>query len=94
MNEVFDQQGNIFLSQTEWRNLDGEHIEAIEQVGSKGSGHYGSLQVTIRGGDHSRIRANWVRAPDPLKFALLQHVQEGDLSLSWQFPDLDRKSVV
>src|SRR5258708_9338538 len=52
IDEVLDQQGNVFFSFSQRRNFNRENVETVKQVVAKCTFSDRSLQVTIGGGDH------------------------------------------
>src|SRR6267154_3424323 len=87
IDKVFDQQKNVLFSVSKRRHLDREDIHPIKQITTKGPSADGGLQVTISGCNHPNVSADSTIAADTLKLMLLQNTQEGNLGLSWKFPD-------
>src|SRR6266481_5010791 len=71
IDEVLDQQGNIFFSFPQRRNLNRENVEPVKQIAAECPLGDGSLQVTIGGGDHPRISSDRLIAAHTLKLPLL-----------------------
>src|SRR6266568_2706214 len=67
IDEVLDQQGNVFSSFSQRRNLNRENVETIKQIAAKCALDDGSLQVAIGSGDHPRIRSDRLIATHTLK---------------------------
>src|ERR1700730_13758614 len=88
VDEVLDEQGNVFFSFSQRRNLNRKNIEAVKQIAPKRTLSDGSLQVAIGGGDDSRVRSDRLVATHTLKLPLLQNMQQRNLSFRWEFTDL------
>src|SRR5882757_2916713 len=88
IDEVLDQQGNVFSSLPERRNLNRKNVEAVKQIAPKFTLNDGSLQVAIGGGDDTRIGSDGLIATHTLKLPLLEHMQQRNLSFRWQFTHL------
>jgi hypothetical protein len=61
IDEVFNQQGNVFPSFPQRRNLNRKNIKTVKQIATKCTRCDGRLQVAIGGGDEptlARIAAN------------------------------------
>src|SRR5580700_5092896 len=80
IQEIGDQQGDVFSSLPQSGHLDGKDVEPIIQVAPKGTRSDGSLQVAIGCGDHPHIGPNGSASSDALKFAFLKNPQKSDLS--------------
>ena len=87
IDEVFDQQGNVFSSFPKRRNLNREDMQAIKQIATERSSADSGLQVTVGGGDHPNVSAYRMCSADTLKFVLLQNTQQCNLSLGGKFSD-------
>src|SRR5467141_2225944 len=87
-DEVFDQQGNVFSSFPQRRNLNRKNIEAVKQIATKCTHSDGSLQVAIGGGYDPHISADRLIAAHTLKLPLLQNMQQRNLSFRGQLTDL------
>ena len=87
INEVLDQQGKVFSSFTEGRQVNGKHVAPIKEIAPKRAGGHGSLQVPIGGGNHPHIGPNRSRSTDPLEFPLLQHAEQGILGVCGKIAD-------
>src|SRR5262249_32237894 len=75
VDEILDEDGDIFLPFTQGGNVDRKDVEPIEEIPSKGSDVDGRLQVAIRGRDHADIGVNGLGSTDALELALLEHSQ-------------------
>src|SRR4051794_11179948 len=85
LHEVFDEHQDVVLAFSKGRYLDGEHIEAIEQVLSEASDRRRSPEIAVRRSDDPNVNADWLRAPDSFELPLLQDPQQRHLSLRQQF---------
>src|SRR6267143_1815722 len=81
INEVLDQQGDVFSSFPQRRHLNRKNVEPVKQVATKGARGDGSLQVSVSGGNHPNIRSDGSSSTDTFKFVFLKHTQESDLGL-------------
>src|SRR5271170_3477213 len=88
INEVLNQQGNVFSSFAQRRHLDWKDVEPVKQVAPEGAGGDGSVQIAVRGGDHPDIGSDGSSRADTFKFPFLQNSQEGDLGLGRKLSDL------
>jgi hypothetical protein len=87
IDEVLDQQGNIFCSVPQRRNLNRKNVEPVKQVATEPALGDSSLQVTVSGGDYPNIRSDGSSSTDTLEFVFLQNTQESDLSLGRKLSD-------
>src|SRR6266581_6447455 len=88
IDEVLDQQGNVFSSFSQRRNLNRKNIETVKQIAAKCTLDDGSLQVAIGGGDDPRVRSDRLIATHTLKLPLLKNMQQRNLSFGWDLTDL------
>ena len=88
MGEIFDEQGDIGPTFAQGGHVQWEHVEPIEEVRAEGAVGDGSVQISIRSGNHADVHADRPAATDPLEFVLLQHAQQHDLGLGGEFADL------
>ena len=72
----------------ERRHLDGEHVEAIEQVAAEVAAHDGFFEVAVRGGDDAHVALARDVAADALVDALLQDAQQLHLHRQAHVADL------
>src|SRR5208337_49498 len=84
INEVLDQQGNVFFSFAQGRNLNRENIQPIEEVVTKGARCDGRLQVTVGGRDYPDICLDRASSAHAVKFVFLQNTQQSNLRFSRQ----------
>src|SRR6266480_909382 len=91
INEVLNQQENIFSALAQSRDLYGKHIEAIKEVAAKCSGGHRCRQITVCCHYHPDVCPNRPVSADPPKLVFLEHTQESDLSLGRQLSNLIQK---
>src|SRR6266699_4979798 len=87
VDEVFDQQGNVFSSFPQRRNLNRKDVETVKQVATKRTCCDGSLQVAVGGGDEPHVSADRLIATHALKLMFLQNTQQRNLSVRGQLTD-------
>src|SRR6267142_576095 len=85
IDKIFHQQSNILSSLSKRRNLNRENLESIKQITTEGSAGYRSIQITIRGGDHTNVDLDGLRSTDPLEFPFLKDSQQCNLRVRRQF---------
>src|SRR5215468_8082401 len=68
--------------------MDGNNVQSIVKVLSKGSFRNQSVQVLIGGGDHANIYFGPILAPNPPYFVLLQNTQQFGLHVGADVADL------
>src|SRR5207302_2008883 len=88
INEVLNQQGNVFSSFTQRRHLNWKNVEPVKQVASERARSDGSFQIAVSGCNHPNISSDGSSRTDPLKLAFLQNTQESDLGLGRKLSDL------
>jgi hypothetical protein len=84
IDEKFDQQGNVFSSFPQRRNLNRKDVETVKQIATKGTRSDGSFQIAIGGSDDPHVSSNTLIAAHTLKLSLLQNAQERNLSFGRQ----------
>ena len=88
INEIFDQQGNVFSSFAQRRHLDRKNVQPVEQVTPEHASSDRSLQIAVSSSNHTNISSNGPGSTDTLKFVFLQNSQESDLSFGSKLSDL------
>ena len=88
INEVLNQQGNVFLSFTQRRHFNWKNVESVKQVAPERPRGDGSLQVAVRGGNYPNISPDGSSGADTLKLVFLQNTQKSDLGLGRKLSDL------
>jgi len=58
INEVLNQQGNVFSALAQRRHFYRKHIEAIEEIAAKCTGCHRCLQITVRCHNHPGVYLN------------------------------------
>src|SRR5262249_27822055 len=91
INEVLDQHRDVFSSLPQRWHLNGKNVEPVKEVATKRGGSHRRLQITVGRDNYSNVCLDRAIPPDTLKFVLLQHTQEGDLSLGGKLTDLVQK---
>ena len=82
------QVGQVVGALAQRGHLDGEHIQAVEQVLAEVTVGDPRFQVAVGGGDHAHIAADGLVAADAFEAALLQHAQQLDLHRQAHVADL------
>ena len=75
-DEVAGEQRDVFAPLAQGGQLEGDDVEAVVQVLTKGPGLDGLLQVPVRRRDDAHVNADGARAADALELALLQDAQQ------------------
>src|SRR5712671_2371263 len=75
VDEVLDQQENVFFSFPQRRNLNRKNVETVKQIAAKCPLGDGSVQIAIGSGDNPRIRSDRLIAAHTLKLPLLENMQ-------------------
>jgi len=68
--------------------MEGKHIQPIEEILTESTVPHGAAQVTIGGGHHSHVDLERFGAADAFELTLLEHSQQGGLSLHRKLGDL------
>src|ERR1700730_11411314 len=71
--------------------MDGEHVQAVEQILTETPLRDGRIQIAVRGGQHTHVDSDGPVPPDAFKRALLEHSQEHDLWSRRQLADFIQK---
>src|SRR5258708_35272462 len=67
VEEVLDQQGNVFSPFPQTRNLNRKNVEPAKQVVTKGARSDGSLQVPVSGSNHANMSSDGTSSADTHK---------------------------
>ncbi len=78
-DEMPGQKGNILAPLPQRRQLQGEDVQAIVEIGAKAAGGDGLFEIAIGGGDHPHVDLQGARAPHPLQLAFLKGAQQAGL---------------
>src|SRR4030095_5289961 len=81
VDQIFDEQGNVTHAISQRWDLDRKHIQPIKEILPEGAGGHGRLEVAIRCGQNSDVDRDRMTTADTLQFPLLEHAQQGALSL-------------
>src|SRR5262249_3957346 len=92
LDEIFDEQRNIFRSLTQRRKPNRKYVQTIEEILTKGPGLDSRFQIPIRSGQNSNVHRNRLVAAHPLKFVLLQDTQQRNLCFRRQFSNFVQKN--
>src|SRR5207244_13304468 len=79
---------DVFLPVAQWRQVDREHVQAVEEIAPKCTRPHGGVQVTIRRRDHPYIDPDRPVSADTLELALLENPQQGELRVRRKIADL------
>ena len=71
VEKVVDQQRDIFAALAQRRNLDADHVEAVEEIRAKAPLTHHRGEVPVRGRDHSNVHRNGRRGAYRPHFFLL-----------------------
>jgi hypothetical protein len=71
MDEVLDQERDVFAPFPQRRQINGKNVEAVKQVTSEDARGDSILQITVRRGDYAHVSLDGACSPDSLKFAFL-----------------------
>src|SRR6185312_9221483 len=70
---------NVFAPLAQWRQLQLDHIQPVEQISTESTRSGKFLKITIAGSNHTRSHLNHFGPADRHHFAFLQHTQKLDL---------------
>src|SRR5262249_32535497 len=73
IDEVLDEQRDVFSPFPQRRNLNWEDVEPIKQIGAEGTRSDGRRQVATRGRDDPHVSSNRPVSSDAFELAFLQH---------------------
>ena len=88
LDEVADEQRNVFFSFPQRWHPDGEDIQPIIQIRPESLLLYHGLKIAIRRGDQSCVSANGARAAQAFELPFLQNTQQLRLQFPWDFANL------
>src|SRR5215471_11895369 len=89
--EVPGQLGNVLGALAQSRNVDGKHVQAVEQVLAKCSLLDHGAQISMRGGDDADVDLVRMVATKPLEFLLLQDPKQFCLEFERNVADFVEK---
>ena len=67
-----DEQRDVLFAIPQWRRLEREHVEPVEQVGPEPAGLHRLAEVVVGGGDDAGVDLDGPRASHALDFPLLE----------------------
>ena len=96
LDEVIDEQRDVFGPLAERRHGDREHIQPVPQVRPEPARAHLLVEDPVRGCDESHVGLQRHVAPDALEFAVLDGAQQLGLQVERQFADLveEQRAVV
>jgi hypothetical protein len=80
--KMLGQERDVLLSVAKRRQGNREDMQAVIQIGSKGSSLYRGRQVRIRGGNQANVYRNGLSSTDSINHPVLQDTQQ--LGLGFQ----------
>src|SRR6185436_5362316 len=86
--EVVYQRWNVFLMLTERRDFKRNHVQTVEEIGSKGSPFYLFVQALVGGGNNSDIDLDGNVRPNRFESLFLQNAKHLGLHLQAHVSDL------
>src|SRR5262249_38063526 len=90
-HKVLCQEWNIIRPFPQWRQYNGNDVEAVQKIFSKSAVSHHRGEVLVRGRDYPHVDGNRIVSSDPLKLARLQHSQQLGLQVDIQIADLVEK---
>src|SRR5207244_5720627 len=87
-SEVLDEDGNIFAAIAQRRYLDRKDVQSVEEITTEAAALHGRGEISVGGGDDSRVGADRLCSADTLEFAFLKHAQQRNLHFEWELADL------
>src|ERR1043165_9395661 len=91
LEEVVNQNRNVFSTFAQRRHVDREHVDAVIKVVAETTVSHHRAQVTIGRGYHTHVDAKLVRTTDATNLSFLQRAQKFGLNTDVQFRDLVEK---
>src|ERR1043165_3927329 len=91
LEEVVNQNRNVFATFAQRRHVDREHVDAVIKVVAETTVSHHRAQVTIRRRNHTHVNAKLVRATDATNLSFLERAQELRLNANVQFRELVEK---
>lgn len=86
--EVAGEGRDIFAAVGQPRNVDADHVQAVEQVLAELAGLHQRLQVLVSGGDDAHIDLDRYVAAHAIELAIGQHSQQAGLCVGGHVADL------
>ena len=96
LEEVRDQQRDVLPALPERGEVNGDHVQAVEEVLPERAVAHGGLQVFVGGRDEAHLHLHVLGVPHPPDLPLLDGAQELDLEQGRDFGDLvqEQRSAV
>ncbi len=91
LDEITDQQGDVFPSLPQRRNANREHVQSVKQIAAKFAFCDHFLEVTVSGCNQPYIYFPGVDAAQTFEFAFLQSTQKLGLDLKGDITDFIKK---
>src|SRR5262245_21477471 len=88
LDEAPNEVWNVFAALAQWRQIDAQHVETIEQIRAKASVVHTLAQRLIRRRDDAHVHLNRRHAADAHELPLLEHTQQLDLRVRRNLTDL------
>src|SRR5207248_10888371 len=86
--EELEEDGNLFLTLAQRRNVNGDNVEAVKEIFAEGALFDGALQRFVGGGKDANVNRDVPLAAVAGKLAVLQYVQELRLQRGMHLADL------
>ncbi len=87
LHEVADEEGEIFGTLAECRNLDGENVQAIVEVAAKGALGDALGKIGVGGGDDTDVNSLGAIAAEAFEFLLLKDAEKFRLKFKGKVAD-------
>ena len=88
LDEVTNEEWDVFTARTQRRHLDREYVDAVEEIFAEGAPRDRLFEVAVCGGNDTHVAFDLCVVADALKHALLQYAQQLDLHGRAHVPDL------
>src|SRR5271165_3358234 len=88
LDEMLHQQRNVLPPLAQWGNPDWEDIQPVEKIGAEFLLLHQGTEISIGGGDQTRVRGEGARTAQAFELALLQHAQQFGLEFERNFANL------
>ena len=89
---MLDERRNVFASFAQQRELDGDNVQAMEQIFAEFPFANHRFEVAVRGGHDAHVHGDGAVAADALDFALFEHAQEFRLHVQGHVADFVEKN--
>ena len=75
LEKIAGQGGNVLAALGETRNMNADHVQAVEQVFPEVAVANQLFQILVGGGNDAHIHMDRGGTADPVEFVFLQHTQ-------------------